>query len=336
MASPYLKNLRTYFTRIGASLPAVNPLKHGQFIVKQASATEDELYNVLRDSSGVLQNRRILTKTYGDTLYADIASEHDAVTVSDTTSIDLTLTGQQVSAAAIFGSSSGTVAEGDHDHDSDYAPLSHDHGSAESGRSFKAFYPTVGVNTFQSVAVTLNTPIGTQSTTDAVEGPWHGFTTGGTSGDAAGVDSDAAAWIDWDPTIIMHMGDCAGTTTRRIWCGLFSSTPSASDDPAINGCGFRYSSAASDANWQTWSNDGSSGGTINDSGVVFTITTPYKMEMRCTSGEIEYYIDDALVATHSTNLPTSGIELSMFFRITTLTNATRAMSIGKYELWHDH
>lgn len=47
------------------------------------------------------------------------AQLHDAVTVSDTTSIDLTLTGQQISAAAIFGSTAGTVAEGNHAHSLD-------------------------------------------------------------------------------------------------------------------------------------------------------------------------------------------------------------------------
>lgn len=40
------------------------------------------------------------------------AQLHDAVTVADSSSIDLTLTGQQVSAAAIFGTTSGTVCQG--------------------------------------------------------------------------------------------------------------------------------------------------------------------------------------------------------------------------------
>lgn len=40
------------------------------------------------------------------------AQLHDPVTVSDSTSIDLTLTGQQISAAAIFGTTSGTVCQG--------------------------------------------------------------------------------------------------------------------------------------------------------------------------------------------------------------------------------
>lgn len=44
------------------------------------------------------------------------AQLHDAVTITDTTSINLTLTGQQISADAIFGTTSGTVAEGNHTH----------------------------------------------------------------------------------------------------------------------------------------------------------------------------------------------------------------------------
>ena len=47
---------------------------------------------------------------------------HDAVTVSDSTSIDLTLTGQQISASAIFGTTSGTVAQGNHNHSGVYQP----------------------------------------------------------------------------------------------------------------------------------------------------------------------------------------------------------------------
>lgn len=40
------------------------------------------------------------------------AQLHDAVTVADSTSIDLTLTGQQISAAAIFGTTAGTICQG--------------------------------------------------------------------------------------------------------------------------------------------------------------------------------------------------------------------------------
>lgn len=47
---------------------------------------------------------------------AAYTASHAAASVADSTSIDLTLTGQQVSAAAIFGTASGTVAQGNHTH----------------------------------------------------------------------------------------------------------------------------------------------------------------------------------------------------------------------------
>jgi hypothetical protein len=121
--SNVLKPLRTLFTAIGGALPAANPLHRGVFAVKKAAATEDELHVGLRDSSDVMQWRRMLTKTYGDTLYGPLSSSHAAATVADTASIDLTLTGQQISAAAIFGTSSTTVAQGDHLHAATYVDV---------------------------------------------------------------------------------------------------------------------------------------------------------------------------------------------------------------------
>jgi hypothetical protein len=43
---------------------------------------------------------------------ADWAAVPDAVTVTDSASIDFTLTGQDITATAIFGSTAGTVCEG--------------------------------------------------------------------------------------------------------------------------------------------------------------------------------------------------------------------------------
>ena len=57
---------------------------------------------------------------------------HDPVTVSDTASIDLTLTGQQISAAAIFGTTSGTVCQGNDSRLSDArTPTTHTHAASD-------------------------------------------------------------------------------------------------------------------------------------------------------------------------------------------------------------
>ena len=52
---------------------------------------------------------------------AAVTASHAAVTVADSASIDMTLTGQQISAAAIFGTGAGVVAEGNHTHYSYYS-----------------------------------------------------------------------------------------------------------------------------------------------------------------------------------------------------------------------
>lgn len=71
----------------------------------------------------------------GDARYSQLghthAQLHDPVTVSDSTSIDLTLTGQQISAAAIFGTTAGTVCQGNDSRLSDArTPLAHNQSAA--------------------------------------------------------------------------------------------------------------------------------------------------------------------------------------------------------------
>ena len=61
-----------------------------------------------------------------DSEKADISQLHSAVTVTDSTSINLTLTGQDVSAEAIFGTTAGTVTQGNDSRLSDARiPVSH-------------------------------------------------------------------------------------------------------------------------------------------------------------------------------------------------------------------
>lgn len=79
---------------------------------------------------------RVLTEGVGGALSWQTGggggSGHDAVTVVDSTSINFTLGGggQELTAVAIFGTTAGTVAEGSHDHDLDYAEISHTHSGA--------------------------------------------------------------------------------------------------------------------------------------------------------------------------------------------------------------
>lgn len=67
-----------------------------------------------------------ITATERTNWNAAFSNNHAAVTVSDSSSIDLTLTGQQISASAIFGTTSGTVCQGNDSRLSDArTPLAH-------------------------------------------------------------------------------------------------------------------------------------------------------------------------------------------------------------------
>lgn len=82
------------------------------------------------DNSGVVDNAAALGGIAAtgfvqtaDTSWIDLTDggsttlhSHAAVTVADTASIDMSLTGQQISAAAIFGTSATTIAQGNHTH----------------------------------------------------------------------------------------------------------------------------------------------------------------------------------------------------------------------------
>lgn len=80
-----LKAIPTLFTAFGATLPTATKDHRGQFVWKRASGSEDEIHAGVVDSSNVAQFRRILTKTYADTLYAPLTGipTYLAPTVSD-------------------------------------------------------------------------------------------------------------------------------------------------------------------------------------------------------------------------------------------------------------
>ena len=74
--SNFLRNpLRTLFTAIGGSMPTANPLHRGMFGWKRATSTEDELYAGALDSSGVMQWRRLVTTTLGDSTYVNTSGD---------------------------------------------------------------------------------------------------------------------------------------------------------------------------------------------------------------------------------------------------------------------
>ena len=100
------RNVLAFIGNLGSSLPGVISRHLHNFYFKRAAGSETELYVGLKDSSGVSQLRRILTKTYGDTLYAPVGSKYIVQTS------DATLTNEQALGALTTGLLLNTVTTG--------------------------------------------------------------------------------------------------------------------------------------------------------------------------------------------------------------------------------
>lgn len=189
------------------------------------------------------------------------------------------------------------------------------------------------------VAGFQNGPTITASSTanaDATSGSYLQHNTSSSSSNVASVvaGTNSGVRMDWQPDLSMGIRTPATITSIRQWYGLFDGAPSASDDPAVNGFGFRFSTNASDTNWQAWSNDGASTGTVTDTGVAYNANTGH--DLRCIVNSaftaIDFYIDGAWVARHTTNIPASTVVMSYGLYVTTLTAAARALRWGRITL----
>ena len=96
-----LRAIPTLLTAFGASLPGATKNHRGQFVWKRASGSEDEIHAGVVDSSNVAQFRRILTKTYADTLYRPALSSN---------------TGWTSAEGAAMGSSPGSISQAGAEH----------------------------------------------------------------------------------------------------------------------------------------------------------------------------------------------------------------------------
>lgn len=168
---------------------------------------------------------------------------------------------------------------------------------------------------------------------DDADGPFRRYDTAATNTTTAGVSFNNAALTrtDWLPQISIKLKTHTSIAVCNIWAGLLSATPGA-DDPAQHGAAFRYSTAAGDTNWKAWSNDGSGGGTITDTGVAVATSTLYSFAIVVEStSSIKFYISTdngvtySLVATHTTNLPTSSQGMDCWLQMQTLENVAKSI-----------
>jgi hypothetical protein len=148
---------------------------------------------------------------------------------------------------------------------------------------------------------------GTLANVDDADGPWLKHTSGTNANDPAGPISAAFTYFmtAWDPQFIATiitptLSDSIGNT--RVWVGFTETNIDTSNDPTTSVAAFLYSGGA---NWSAYTNDNGVGGTTTDTGVAFVDGTKYTMRIECYNDAVDFYINNILVATNTTNLPAS-------------------------------
>lgn len=184
------------------------------------------------------------------------------------------------------------------------------------------------ITTFGAAAAGIN---GTNANGEDADGPWAQYTSATSLNADAGVFSNGGSFnhveTRFTPIFYAKIKTGGTVTELRTLIGLCSEAPMGSDTPPGHLLFFRFSTVAADTNWQCLSDDGGAAPTITDSGVAHTANTEYAFKIDCSDpASIKFYINGVLVATHTTNLPTTSQDLGWHAQVRN-TGATNAKVI---------
>ena len=208
---------------------------------------------------------------------------------------------------------------------------------------FKNVGATTTMNLGFAVAPAYN-PSGSQtmaSADDAV-GAWLALgTRTNTVNDDYGISSNSTlVRPGWNPEVTSYIRvDLGAITSVRYWSGWSSADPGQSATPTAALAAFRYdSSVDTGATWRAvTSNTGSAVQTVTNTGVPVTIGGRYRLRVDFidVGAAVEFYIDDVLVATHTTNLPSNNLQMGWMNFVTTLSTARRSLLWSRTAVMHD-
>lgn len=189
-----------------------------------------------------------------------------------------------------------------------------------------------GVTALGDVLVTTGTAAGVVPTATV---PWQNIsmTTAGTL-DAQGLVTGVGIhrWSQKPLFQCLHVTG-ASIAVCRQWVGLASvawATLLTLDTPGTSthsGAAFRYSTAATDANWKAVTFDGASQ-TIVDTGVPVVASTAYKFEISDNGNATTFLINGIVVASIATTRPAATVACRMGMGIQTLEAVLKIASFG--------
>jgi hypothetical protein len=188
--------------------------------------------------------------------------------------------------------------------------------------------------TLDTFGMAAPTTVGTISNSDGTAGPGHAAVSGAVSGNVGGWDVPATVTRrDWEPEFVARAECTVTITSARYWVGLFSADPTASATPAVHLAAFRYDTTPdTTAFWRCVTNDGGGSPTVSTTNVAFTASTSWVLRIRLSLTDVKFFINDVLVATHTTTLPGSTTGLGWWITVTTTNAAAKAIRFGRMML----
>lgn len=158
---------------------------------------------------------------------------------------------------------------------------------------------------------------GTQSAVapTATEGATQNYLSGAVAGNDVGLSGNLVSRTSrnivlWCPVKIQE------STAVRYWIGVTDqtlTTMAGADNPAGNYACFRFSTGAPDTNWKCVTKDNTTQN-VTDSGIAANTTRRWlAIEFNDSVPNVKFYIDGALVQTHTANLPTTATNVRFIY-----------------------
>jgi hypothetical protein len=176
---------------------------------------------------------------------------------------------------------------------------------------------------------------GTAASADDADNPWNSLTTSAVANNAVGWESPyTICRRDWGAETVILLKTGATITSVRYWAGVASADLEGASSPAAHIAAFRYDTGADGTVfWRTVTKDGT---TINALATTTAIAanTMYTLRIQMQAAAVRFYINDILVNTHTTNLPTATQLMGWQVKATTLTTAARVILWGRTAMTH--
>lgn len=181
------------------------------------------------------------------------------------------------------------------------------------------------------------TILGTQSSSPATARDMDAFTTAASSGATAGVISAVFTYARraYEPTLVQAVRTQGSIADVRIWVGFFGASPTGSTTAPANTAAFCFGTDVHGTNfWRTVTSDATTPN-VNTTAAAIATGVEYVLRIEMSAAAVEFFIDDVLVATHTTNLPVSTTTVGFGAVITTLTAGAKGLRWAWTQLWQN-